>query len=310
MVRTRAALVLSLVLLLPTLVSTQGGAPIDAKLFGALAWRSIGPFRAGRVSAVTADPTNQAVYYAGTAGGGVWKTVDAGETWKPIFDAAHVAPIGAVAVAESDPKIVYVGTGEGGWAGNGVWKSTDAGLTWTNVGLKDTHVIAAVVVDPKNADIVLVAATGNAASGPERGVFKSTDGGRSWQKTLSRDGAGSSAVVVDPAMPNVLYAPISSPVGGRSSGVGPVAEPGPTLFRSTDEGSTWTAVGGTDLPRMSIGKLGVAVAGRTGGQRLFAILRDGLYRSDDAGGTWRRANNDPRIVSGGDVTKPNNPDLL
>jgi hypothetical protein len=309
MICSRAALVLCLALLAPAVALTQSP-PIDVKLFGSLAWRSIGPFRAGRVSAVAADPSDPTVYYAGAAGGGVWKTADAGETWKPIFDEAHVAPIGAVAVAESNPKIVYVGTGEGGWAGNGVWKSTDAGVTWTNVGLKDTHVIAAVVVDPKNADIVLVAATGNAASGPERGVFKSTDGGRTWLKTLSRDGVGSSSLAVDPATPQIVYAPISSPVGGRSSGLGPVAEAGPTLFRSTDEGSTWTPVGGADLPPMSIGKIGVAVAGRTGGQRLFAILRDGLFRSDDAGETWRRANSDPRIVSGGVVTDPNNPDVL
>ena len=129
-------------------------------------------------------------------------------------------------------------------------------------------------------------------------------------KTLARDGVGSAALAVDPAVPNIVYAPLSNPVGGRSSGVGPVAEAGPTLFRSSDEGSTWTPVGAKDLPRISIGKIGVAVAGRTQGARLFAIFRDGLYRSDDSGETWQRANTDPRIVAGGVVTDPSNSDVL
>lgn len=300
----------ALVLVTPAVVSSQSAAGVDPVWLGALSWRSLGPFRGGRVSAPVGDPTDPNVYYAGMPGGGVWKSNDDGRTWKPIFDAAHVAPIGAMAVAESDPRVLYVGTGEGGWAGDGVWKSTDAGATWANVGLKDTHIISALFVDPTHADSVLVAASGNASSGAERGVFKSTDGGRSWTKTLSRVGAGSSALAVDPATPAIVYASLSNPVGGRSSGATPVAEPQPTVYRSTDGGSTWTPVGGKNLPRQSIGKIGLALAGRTNGRRLFAIFRDGLYRSDDAGETWQRANDDPRIVAGGVVTDPSNPDVL
>jgi photosystem II stability/assembly factor-like uncharacterized protein len=307
---TRAAVVIGLALLSSHGASGQSAPTVDPRFLGSLAWRSIGPFRAGRVSAVAGDPTDQNAYYAGMAGGGVWKTNDAGQTWKCVTDAARLSAIGAVAVSESSPRVVFAGAGEGGWAGDGVWKSVDAGTTWTNVGLRDTHIISAIFVDPKNPDLVLVAATGNATSGQERGVFKSTDGGRSWTKTLAREGVGSSSLAVDPATPNIVYAPISNPVGGRSSGPAPVAEAGPNLFRSTDEGSTWTPVGGKDLPRISIGKIGVAVAGRMRGTRLFAIFRDGLYRSDDSGDSWTRANTDPRIVAGGVVTDPGNPDVL
>ncbi len=179
----------------------------------------------------------------------------------------------------------------------------------TDLGLADTHIIAAIVVDPKNPDVVLVAAPGNASSGSSRGVFKSTDGGKTWTKTLSRDGVGSSSLAVDPATPNIIYAPLTVAVsGGR--GAPPAPPSGPTLYRSTDEGSTWTPVGGKDLPGSPIPKIGVAVGGGTGGRRVFVIMREGLYRSDDAGETWQRPNTDARIVAGGVVTDPGNAEVL
>ena len=179
-----------LALVTAAVLSAQGGPAPDPTFLGALHWRSIGPYRAGRVSAVAGDPSDQNVYYAGMAGGGVWKTSDGGQTWNPVTDAVHLAPIGAVAVSASNPAVVYAGAGEGGWAGDGVWKTSDGGATWTSAGLKETHIIGAIVVDPADPDIVLVGASGNATSGQARGVFKSIDGGRTWTQTLMREGAG------------------------------------------------------------------------------------------------------------------------
>lgn len=150
-------------------------------------WRLIGPFRGGRVTSVCGVPSQPSVYYMGTPGGGVWKTEDGGRVWKPIFDQVPVASIGAVVVSPSNPKIVYVGTGEQ-TQGDGVYRSNDGGSTWTNVGLRDTHIITGLALDPRNPDIILVGAFGDFTSGGgERGVFKSTDGGRNWQKVLYKD---------------------------------------------------------------------------------------------------------------------------
>jgi photosystem II stability/assembly factor-like uncharacterized protein len=163
----------------------------DPKLYAGLEWRSVGPFRAGRASAVAGVAGNPAIYYMGTPGGGVWKTTDGGTIWKPISDAVPVASIGAIAVAPSNPDVVYVGTGDvsevGGAvnAGAGVYKSTDAGATWTHVGLGDTWHIGALWIDPHDPDLVVVAALGHTfAKDADRGIFKTTDGGRSWKKTL------------------------------------------------------------------------------------------------------------------------------
>lgn len=148
---------------------------IDPNLYSAMRWRLIGPYRAGRVTAVAGIPGNPAVYYMGTPGGGVWKTTDGGIVWKPIFDAEHVASVGAVALAPSNTNIIYVGTGEQ-TEGNGVYKSTDAGATWTNIGLVDTHYINTVLVDPRNPNVVVVGAMGDSTTSDNRGVYKSTDG--------------------------------------------------------------------------------------------------------------------------------------
>src|SRR5271167_1033628 len=179
---------------------------ISPNLLQAMQWRLIGPHRGGRVTSVSGVPNQPAIYYIGTPGGGLWKTEDAGQVWKPIFDQEHVASIGAVAVAPSDPRIVYVGTGEQ-TQGNGVYKSTDAGSTWTNIGLRETHVITGIVVDPRNPDTVLVAAAGDHWSAVERGIYKTTDGGKNWQKELYKDvETGVANIEADPDNPTILYA--------------------------------------------------------------------------------------------------------
>ncbi|MGC1201033.1 MAG: hypothetical protein WA879_05740, partial [Candidatus Acidiferrales bacterium] len=216
---------------------------LDPALSSGLTWRLLGPLRGGRVSAVAGIAGDPATYYMGTPGGGVWKTTDGGHVWKPIFDEEHVASIGAIAIAPSNPNIIYVGTGEQ-TLGNGVYKSTDAGATWTHVGLDNTQYISFILVDPRNPDIVLVGVLGHpilsvAAPNPEKGVFKSTDGGKTWKKTLYKDAlAGVSDLAVDPDNPRVLIAALWHPAdwrAGESDGSAPDA----WLYKSTDQGSTW-----------------------------------------------------------------------
>jgi photosystem II stability/assembly factor-like uncharacterized protein len=274
---------------------------IAPNLLQAMQWRLIGPHRGGRITSVSGVPSQPAVYYVGTPGGGVWKTENAGQVWKPIFDQERVASIGALAVAPSDSKIIYVGTGEQ-TQGNGVYKSTDAGLTWTNIGLRETHVINAVVVDPRNPDVVLVAATGDHWSGPERGVYKTTNGGKTWQKTLYKDDeTGVPDLEADPGNPSVVYATLWS----RPDDPFSVDEPekkkkqDATIYKSTDQGSTWNAVEGKGLPTEPMGRVGVAVAPGTNGMRVYAIATQGLFRSEDGGATWQRSTTDPRILGNG-----------
>ncbi len=197
--------------------------PTDPGLYSAMRWRSIGPFRAGRVAAVAGIPGDPTTYYIGLPGGGIWKTTNAGEVWKPIFDGAHVASVGAIAVAPSNANIVFAGTGEQ-TAGNGVYKSTDAGATWTNIGLKDTKFITSIVVDPRNPDIIIVGVLGHpilgvAAASANKGVYKTTDGGKNWTKALYKDDmAGVSDMVADPVNPRVIYAGLWRPRDFRAAG--------------------------------------------------------------------------------------------
>src|SRR5262249_10510234 len=173
--------------------------------FDAMKWRLLGPFRGGRVTSVCGIPGQPSIYYMGTPGGGVWKTDDGGQVWKPIFDHEDVASIGAVTVSPSNPNIIYVGTGEQ-TQGDGVYKSTDAGATWTNIGLRESHIITWIVVDPRNPDIVLVGAVGDSTSELERGVFRTTDGGKNWQKVLFKDAeSGIVELQADPDNPSTLY---------------------------------------------------------------------------------------------------------
>lgn len=289
---------------------------LDPDLFNAMRWRLIGPYRAGRVTAVAGVPGNPAVYYIGTPGGGVWKTTDGGVVWNPIFDAEHVASVGDLALAQSDTNVIYVGTGEQ-TEGNGVYKSTDAGATWTNIGLADTHYINSVLVDPRNANIVLVGAMGDSTPGDNRGVYKTTDGGKTWKKTLFQDNmTGIANMVMDPNNPRVVYAALWHPVARLffpSSGK-PPAGPDAWIYKSTDEGSTWKRLDADGMPTEKWGRTGLAVAPGNHGRRLFAIVSQGLYRSDDAGMNWHKITEDPRIVGNGYFSRvfvdPKNPDVV
>ncbi|MBV8852199.1 MAG: hypothetical protein JOY91_02305, partial [Sinobacteraceae bacterium] len=283
--------------------ATDPAAPTVAPgLFGAMKWRQIGPFRGGRVVAVSGVPGDPETWYFGGVAAGVWKSADAGNTWKPVFDGQQAASIGAIAVADSDHNIIYVGTGEACprgniTYGNGVYKSTDAGKTWQHLGLTDTRHIGAIIVDPHNPDIVFVAALGH-AFGPneERGIFRSGDGGRSWQRVLfkNRD-AGGIDVVFDPKNASRLFASLwqvhRSPWGFASGG------PGSGLYRSDDGGLSWKPLAGHGLPEGPLGRIGVTVSGASSA-RVYASIEakeGGIFRSDDGGESWTRINADHRF---------------
>ena len=266
-----------------------------------LTWRSIGPFRGGRVLAVTGVMGDPHTYYFGGVGGGVWKATDGGLTWRPMTDKTKdmSASIGAIAVAPSDPNVIYAGTGEACIrgniiAGNGVYKSIDAGKTWNFVGLRDTQAIGRLIINPKNPDIVFVAALGH-PFGPnrERGIFRTTDGGKNWSNVLFKDeNTGGIDLAFDPTNTNVIFAAMyqarRSPWGMDSGG------PGSGLYRSTDGGATWKHLAGHGLPDGIIGRIGVAVA-YANGNRVWALIeadKGGLFRSDDGGDSWTLVNSD------------------
>src|ERR1700723_675586 len=291
---------------------------VDPSLYSALHWRLIGPYRAGRVSAVAGVPGDSATYYIGTPGGGIWKTTSGGTTWKPIFDDQHVASIGDIAIAPSDSKLIIVGTGEQ-TAGDGVYRSTDAGATWTNIGLKDYRFISTVLVDPRNPNIIVVGVLGHpilgvGAASENRGVYKTTDGGKTWTKTLYKDDtAGVSNMAADPDNPRILYSALWKPFDFRA---GPPETPAQDswIYKSTDEGASWKPVSEDGLPAAPRGRVGLAVAPGTKGQRIFAIMEPGLFRSDDGGAHWRQITKDPRITGNLYICRvyvdPRNPDMV
>jgi photosystem II stability/assembly factor-like uncharacterized protein len=302
--RRRSLPVVALSCCICTLASTavaQLPGRADTASYAGLRWREIGPFRGGRVAAVAGDPVHPLVFYMGAAGGGVWKTANAGLSWEPIADSALGAgSIGAIAVAPSDPNVIYVGTGESTLRGNvspgdGLYRSTDAGKTWSRIGLADGGQTARIMVDPRDPDRVYVALLGHAfAPNRTRGVFRSSDGGKTWEKILFKsDSAGAIDLVLDPSNPRVLYAalwqaqrtPWSFTSGGRWSG----------LFKSNDGGDTWTELTrNKGLPAGIIGRIGIAVSPLRP-ERVWALVEaseGGLYRSDDAGGTWVRTSDD------------------
>jgi photosystem II stability/assembly factor-like uncharacterized protein len=298
-------------------------ARIDPALYAGLRWRSIGPFRGGRVNGVTGVPGQPSTFYFGSVGGGVWKTTNAGRTWLPIFDSQPVASIGAVAVAASNPDIVYVGSGEADMRsqisyGNGVYKSTDAGRTWRHLGLDDTRQIGKVAVDPRNPDVVFVAALGHAyGANPDRGVYRSRDGGATWQKVLFKSNdVGAIDLAFDPADAQIVYASLWNTRRPPWSIYPPSYGPGSGIYKSTDGGSNWQQVT-RGLPTDGVGRIGLAVA-PSNRARIYAIVdakEGGLFRSDDSGATWTKTSSDSRIWGRGwyfgkVVVDPKNADLV
>ncbi len=288
---------------------------IDQKLFaGELRWRAIGPYRGGRAKSITGVRTQPNVFYTGFVNGGVWKTNDYGRTWTPIFDDQPTGSIGAIAVAPSDPNIIYVGSGEGIArpdlsVGDGIYKSTDAGRTWTHLGLRDGQQIPFIVVDPRDPNKLFVAVLGH-PYGPneERGVFRSTDGGRTFTKVLYKDeNTGASDLELDPRNPDIIYACLwETRQGPWENGAWNGTNGG--IFKSTDGGNTWKPLT-KGLPE-DVVQADVAVA-PSDGNRIYASVASmravGIYRSDDAGESWTRITTDPRPagrIGGGDLPVP------
>ena len=293
---TRRASALLTLVLLATTATTLSAATFDLSQFKALKWREVGPYRGGRSAAVAGIPSQPDTYYFGSVGGGVWKTTDAGGTWAPVSDGFFGGSIGAVAVSESDPNVVYVGTGEKTVRGNvshgdGMWKSTDAGKTWKHIGLADSRHIPRVRIHPTNPDLVYAAALGH-LFGPnnQRGVYRSRDGGRNWERILfANENAGAIDLILDPTNPRILYAstwrvrrtPYSLESGGEGS----------ALWKSTDGGDTWRNLSAAKgLPKGTLGIIGVTVSA-SNPQNVYAIIEaeeGGVFRSRDGGETWEK----------------------
>jgi photosystem II stability/assembly factor-like uncharacterized protein len=282
----------------------------DPALFQDLHWRSVGPFRGGRVLAVDGDPVDSRRFYFGAVNGGVWRTDDAGRTWQPIFDQENVGSIGAIAVAPSAPKTIYVGTGEADMRsdiaqGIGMFRSSDGGATWQAIGLSDTQQIGKILVDPRDSSVLLVAALGH-PYGPndERGVFRSTDAGRHWTKTLFKDAnSGAIDMAFEPGNPNVVYAALWQTRRPPWNTYPPSSGPGSGLYKSVDGGRTWKPLVGHGLPAAP-GRIGLATS-PANSRRVYALVdsaeagEGGLYRSDDRGATWRKTTGDKRIYNRG-----------
>jgi photosystem II stability/assembly factor-like uncharacterized protein len=280
-------------------------AAVDPSALQGLSWRSIGPFRGGRVLAVTGVPGDDRHFYFGAVGGGVWATADAGRTWQPIFDSVPVGSIGALALAPSDPSTIYVGTGEADMRsdiahGAGMYKSVDAGKHWSHIGLDDSQQIGRVLVDPRDPNKLFVAALGH-AYGPnaERGVFRSSDGGAHWSKVLFKDAdTGAIDLAFKPGDPNTLYAALWQTRRPPWSVYPPSNGPGSGLYVSHDGGSHWSEVQGNGFAKHP-GRIGIAVA-PSNPDRVYALVdaaegEGGLYRSDDGGAHWNHLTDDKRI---------------
>ena len=273
-----------------------------------LRWRMIGPFRGGRTIAAAGIASQPNVFYVAATNGGVWKTDDIGRTWHPLFDDQPTGSIGAIAIAPSDPNIVYVGSGEGVQrpdlsVGDGIYKSTDAGKTWRHLGLRDGQQISAILVDPRDPNRVFVAVLGH-PYGPnvERGVFRSTDGGETWQKVLYKDeNTGAVDLAFDPTNPTNVYAVLWAARQGPWEN-GEWSGPASGLFKSTDGGSTWQQLtGGLPTPAEGLGRIGIGIA-PSDANRMYALVEakpSALYRSDDAGTTWKRVNTEERVSGRG-----------
>ena len=310
-----------------TMVSNDAAAQqIPESTYQEMRWRMIGPTRGGRTRAACGVASQPNVFYMGAVNGGVWKSDDYGRTWNPIFDSQPTQSIGAIAVAPSDPNIIYVGSGEGLArpdlsVGDGVYKSTDAGKTWTHLGLRNSQGIPAMAVDPRNPNRVFAAALGHPyGANEERGIYLSTDGGQNWQKVLGKDAnVGGSDVQIDPSNPEIVYASLWEVRLGPWEDGNQYSGPGGGVFKSTDGGKNWRALG-NGLPKGII-QVDVAIAASQP-SRLYASVATnepsvGIYRSDDAGENWTRITTDPRPagrIGGGDLpvprVDPKNPDVV
>ncbi|HVA62411.1 MAG TPA: hypothetical protein VNF74_01705, partial [Terriglobales bacterium] len=277
-------------------------------LWGGMHYRLIGPFRGGRVTAVAGVPSQPNTFYFGSTGGGVWKTTNAGYSWTNVSDGYFaVSSMGALAVADSDPNVVYAGTGSAAIRsnvsiGHGLYKSTDAGKSWSFIGLRDVGQIAVICVDPSDANLVYVAAQGDPfADGADRGVYRSRDGGATWQQVLYVSPAlGATALAMDPADGKTLYASLWHGLRKPWTIIsGSQASAGAGIYKSTDGGDHWTKLGG-GLPQQLFGKSNLAIS-NANPQRVYALIEakpgSGLYRSEDAGATWTRVNAAANLIT-------------
>ena len=307
--------------------SNAGLNKLSDSTYNSMRWRMIGPFRGGRTLAASGIPGNPDTFYFGAVDGGVWRTTNAGVTWVPLTDGQANPSIGALAIAPSNEKIIYIGTGEADMRsdityGTGVYKSMDGGDNWTHIGLEDTRHIGKVLIDPKNPDVVFVAALGHAyGSNNERGVFKSTDGGKTWNKVLYKnDETGAVDLSWDTGNTNIIYATMWQARRTPWSQYPPNEGPGSGLYKSTDNGNTWNEIKGNGFPEDSLGRIGVAVVNGSNGNKLFALVESlgkesGLYYSNDGGKTWVLRSTNPNITTrmwyfGRVFIDPANPEIV
>ncbi len=311
------------ILFFAAIVSAQ---TFDPALYQELRWRLIGPFRAGRTVAIAGIPDQPNVFYMAPNNGGVWKTTDAGRTWTPIFDGQPSGSIGALAIAPSNPEIIYVGRGEGLRrpdlsVGNGIYKSIDGGHTWQHLGLRDAQQIGSILIDPKNPDRVFVAALGH-PYGPnaERGVFRSLDGGQTWQKVLYKDeNVGAVDLHFDPRNAQVIFADLWASRRPPWTTSGAYNAAGGGLYKSSDGGNHWRQItGGLPGEADGVGRIGLGIS-LSDPERIYAWVdaqkNAGIYRSDDSGESWKLVNNEERVIGRGDDftcvrVDPRNKDIL
>ena len=283
---------------------------ISKKNYEGMSWRQVGPYRAGwaTMSAGVAGSLN--TFYFGSAGGGIWKTTDAGRTWQALMQHEESSSIGALAVAPSDSNIIYAGTGQVAFrydilSGDGVYRSSDAGSTWENIGLKKTCHIGKILVDPKNSNKIIVAALGKVfKNSSQRGLYLTSDGGKNWKHVLFvNDSTGGVDLDADPTTPNIIYASLwqmrmhpwldyFEPETGKGSGI----------FKSEDGGEHWTKLNGHGLPTGNLGRIGLAVANNSNGKIIYATIiagkgESGLYKSEDGGITWKFVNNNASLAN-------------